>query len=146
MIPKTQKMIKEEAAANLGGKDLSETWSLKKKDKDAFDGGVIKIKILDCLNDFVAVLRFQETSTIELPENQRLKNEGIVIGVGPGFVESATAKLIVGDVVAFLPRNIVTEIKATQYPYQNQTITILSERNIIMKLDPMPHEFIHPES
>jgi hypothetical protein len=138
-------MIKEEAV-NSGGKDLSETWSLKKKANDAFDGGVIKIKTLDCLNDFVAVLRFQETSTIELPENQRLKNEGIVIGVGPGLIDGTKARLILGDVVAFLPRNIVTEIKATQYPYENQTITILSERNIIMKLDPMPHEFIHPES
>jgi len=145
MIPKTQKLIKEEAA-NSGSNDLSETWSLKKKDKAAFDGGVIKIKELDCLNDFVAVLRFQETSTIELPENQRLKNEGIVIGVGPGLVEGAKAKLFLGDIVAFLPRNIVTEIKATQYPYENQTITILSERNIIMRLDPMPHEFINPES
>ena len=94
------------------------------------------------LNDFVAVLRFEEESSIELPENQRLKNEGMVIGVGKGSPQDARTAIVPGDVVLFLPRNIITEIRGTKFPYVGKTITILSRSNIIMRLDEVEHEFV----
>ena len=143
MIPKTAKLIKEEIASNTKVNiDESKSCTKAKKCDDDASFQEIAIREIRCLNDFVAILRFEEESVIEIPDNQRLKNEGMVIGVGPGVPPTTTAHVIIGDVVAFLPRNIVTEIKGTKYPYEGKTITIVSERNIIMTLDPIIHRFV----
>jgi len=143
MIPKTAKLIKEEIASNakVNIDEPKACTKAKKCDDDACYQEIV-IREIRCLNDFVAILRFEEESVIEIPDNQRLKNEGMVIGVGPGVPPTTTAHVIIGDVVAFLPRNIVTEIKGTKYPYEGKTITIVSERNIIMTLDPIIHRFV----
>jgi co-chaperonin GroES (HSP10) len=138
MIPKTQKLIDSEKKSDA----CEKPGSCKGVCKTVVEPASIQIKELDVLNDFVAILRFEEESTIELPDNQRLKNEGIVIGVGNNN-DNPRAAIVPGDVVLFLPRNIVTEIKGTKFPYENKTITILSRQNIIMRLDSIPHEFIN---
>lgn len=145
MIPKTAKLIKEETASNTKV-NVDEPKACSKANKccgsepQAYQE--IEIREIKCLNDFVAILRFEEESVIEIPDHQRLKNEGMVIGVGPGVPPTANAQVIIGDVVAFMPRNIITEIKGTKYPYEGKTITIVSERNIIMTLDPIIHRFV----
>ena len=143
MIPKTAKLLKEETTSNTKiSSEEPKACSKMKKCCDEQDIKEIEIREIKCLNDFVAILRFEEESVIEIPDHQRLKNEGMVIGVGPGVPPTANAQVIVGDVVAFMPRNIITEIKGTKYPYEGKTITIVSERNIIMTLDPIIHRFV----
>jgi len=145
MIPKTAKLIKEETASNTKANvDEPKVCSKAKKccDSEPENYQEIEIREIKCLNDFVAILRFEEESVIEIPDHQRLKNEGMVIGVGPGVPPTINAQVIIGDVVAFMPRNIITEIKGTKYPYEGKTITIVSERNIIMTLDPIIHRFV----
>lgn len=145
MIPKTAKLIKEETASNTKvtvdePKACSKAMKCCGSEPDTHKE--IEIREIKCLNDFVAILRFEEESIIEIPDHQRLKNEGMVIGVGPGVPPTANAQVIIGDVVAFMPRNIITEIKGTKYPYEGKTITIVSERNIIMTLDPIIHRLV----
>ena len=142
MIPKTQKLVDaEKKTETCSNKEGACKGACKEKPK-AKNDDIIKIRELDVLNDFVAVLRFEEESSIELPENQRLKNEGMVIGVGRATPQEARVAIVPGDVVLFLPRNIITEIRGTKYPYEGKTITILSRSNIIMRLDSIAHEFV----
>lgn len=142
MIPKTQKLIDAEKKAEpCGDKGTPCKNACKGKSKDT-DTNIILIKELDVLNDFVAVLRFEEESSIELPENQRLKNEGMVIGVGRSTPQEPRTAIVPGDVVLFLPRNIITEIRGSKFPYEGKTITILSRSNIIMRLDGVDHKFV----
>ena len=146
MIPKSQKLVDSEKKAEACGNKDGACKNLCKKEPKASNNDAIKIRELDVLNDFVAVLRFEEESSIELPDNQRLKNEGIVIGVGKGTPQDTKSAIVPGDVVLFLPRNIITEIRGSKYPYEGKTITILSRSNIIMRLDEVVHEFVWPES
>lgn len=143
MIPKTAKLKNEESQADSGPEIIQAPKACggKKNCTGECDKEYL-IKEVNCLNDFVAILRFEEDSLIEIPDKQRLKNEGIVIGVGPGVPPTEKSQIIIGDIVAFLPRNIVTEIKGTAYPYEGKNIAIVSERNIIMKLEPLPHRFV----
>jgi co-chaperonin GroES (HSP10) len=137
--PKSAKLLREEATENLTKKLI-----YNKHDEES--SGPIKIKPIDCLNEFVAVLMFRIKSDIELPEMQKYKNEGIVIGVGPGMADSngqrVKSQLQIGDVVIFMERNIVMEINAESEPYKGQRVIILSERNIICKAPPVEFKVV----
>ena len=66
------------------------------------------------------------------------KNEGLVVGVGPGVTDGAGGRLlpqvIVGDYVMFGERLVIQKIQSDSPPYQNQVVIIVSEKNIICKL------------
>lgn len=139
-IPKSAKLLKEEAAESKSRKLI---YDIPEEDTC----GPIKIKPVDCLNDFVAVLLFRIKSDIELPEMQKYKNEGVVVGIGPGLPDNnggrIPSQLKIGDVVVFMERNVVMEINTANDPYKGQRIIILSERNLICKLPPVEHVLVN---
>lgn len=138
-IPKSAKLLKEEAAEPKARKLI---YDIQEEDTV----GPVRIKPVDCLNDFVAVLLFRIKSDIELPEMQRYKNEGVVVGIGPGVPDNngsrIKSQLKIGDVVVFMERNIVMEINSSNDPYKGQRIIILSERNLICKLPPVEFKLV----
>jgi co-chaperonin GroES (HSP10) len=100
--------------------------------------GPIQIREVQCLNDFVAILQSSSQSNITIPDQSRYKNEGIVVGVGPGITDGAGGRLIpgvgIGDVVMFGERNIVATLESDSPPYAGHRVVIVSERNILCKL------------
>jgi len=103
--------------------------------------GPVQIREVQCLNDFVAVLQSSSQSSIAVPDQSRYKNEGIVVGVGPGVSDGAGSRLaagvVVGDVVMFGERNIAATLESDSPPYAGHRIVIVSERNLLCKL---PHK------
>lgn len=135
MPPKSDKLKREEEASQT--RDVSGAIALA--DPPVVQEGPVKVRIVDCCNDFVAILQTQILSTIELSDaDSSYKNEGLVIGVGPGVADGAggrlTPQVIVGDYVMFGERNVVQQIRSDSPPYQGQLVIIVSEKNIICKL------------
>lgn len=102
------------------------------------EAGPIKIREVQCLNDFIAILQSSSQSSIAVPDQSRYKNEGIVVGVGPGITDGAGGRLrpsvIIGDVVMFGGKNIVATLESDSPPYAGHRIVIVSERNLLCKL------------
>lgn len=101
--------------------------------------GKLVIRPVKCHNDFVAVLQAQIETTIELSNAEgTFKNEGLVIGVGPGVADNAGGRLkptvAVGDYVMFGPRNIAATLEPGDGPYKGRKVVIVSERNILCDL------------
>lgn len=99
---------------------------------------LVKIRPVNCLNDFVAVLQFQIETSLALSNSENaFKNEGIVVGVGPGVSDGNGGRLKpcvdIGDTILFGGRNVIAEIESASEPYKNQKIIIISERNILCK-------------
>jgi co-chaperonin GroES (HSP10) len=87
----------------------------------------------------VAVLQASIETTIELAGTEgQFKNEGLVIGVGPGIADGAGGRLKpsveVGDYVMFGPRNIAATLEPGDGPYKGKKVVIVSERNILCSL------------
>lgn len=106
---------------------------------------VIKIKPVDCLNEFVAVLPFKIETDIVVP-NVQYKNEGVVIGIGPGLPDNAggrtKSQLQLGDVVVFQDRNVVLKMDDGGGYYKNNVVLIISEKSLICRLDPVKFEVL----
>ncbi len=107
---------------------------------DAVDDSVVKIRPIACCNDFIAILRSQINTTIALSTDESsFKNEGIVVGVGPGLADNAGGRLKptvdIGDVVMFGAKNIIAEIESSAPPYEGKRVIIVSERNLLCKLN-----------
>jgi co-chaperonin GroES (HSP10) len=100
--------------------------------------GPIQIREVQCLNDFVAILQSSSQSNIAIPDQSRYKNEGIVVGVGPGITDGAGGRLTpgveIGDVVMFGERNIAATLESDSPPYAGHRVVIVSERNLLCKL------------
>lgn len=131
MPPKSAKLQREEAAA-----ETSTPFLAPKPEKPT---GPIRVRRIDCCNDFVAVLQTQVETSIELAGTEaKFKNEGLVVGVGPGVSDGAGGRLKpcveIGDYITFGGRNIVQRIESNSPPYKGMTVVILSERNVISKL------------
>ncbi len=104
---------------------------------------IIKVRPIRCCNDFVAILQFDREAGIDLPDTYKQKNEGLVVGIGPGVpVDGARvpSQLEIGDVVMFQEKSIITTVESSSEPYAGKRIVILSERNIICVL-PIEVEF-----
>jgi len=105
------------------------------------ESGPIAIKVVECLNDNVAVLRFKMHSTIAMPDGVQFKNEGIVIGIGPGVAAGdgtrCPSQLAIGDVVMFMDRNVITELAMSTPPYKDCNVILISERSLLCKLPPV---------
>jgi co-chaperonin GroES (HSP10) len=139
--PKSAKLIREE-----GSQRDSTPSALITSTKPDLDGS-IKIREIPCLNDFVAILLFRVKSDIQLPDAQQYRNEGIVVGVGPGLPDGnggrVSTQLKIGDVVLFQDRHIVIDVNSDKPPYRGQRIIIISERSLICKLPPVEFEVIN---
>ena len=110
------------------------------------DVGPIKIREIPCLNDFVAILVSKVRTGIQLSEEASFKNEGVVVGIGPGLSDGSggrlESQLKIGDVVLFHSRNMVTEINSDKPPYKGQRVQIFSEKSLICKLPPVEFELV----
>lgn len=130
-VPKNQGLVEKEKAKP---QSASIPYAISQSLGDA-----IEIRPVDCQNDFIAILQQQmQTSIMLADDTQSYKNEGLVIGVGPGVSDGAGGRLKpnieVGDYVMFGSRNIVQEIVSNNGPYAMKKVVIVSERNIICKL------------
>lgn len=108
------------------------------------DGDTIRIKPYQCLNEWIVVLQSVTKSSIELANNY--KNEGIVIGVGQGILTSECRlppQVTIGDRVMFRDRDIVYTIEPDAGFYCGKRVVMLSERNLMMILDPVPFEIVN---
>lgn len=107
-------------------------------DDDSVPAGPIKIKKIECLNEFVAILVTTVESTIQLTESSKFKNEGVVVGVGPGLPDGSggrtPSQLAIGDVVLFKDNNVAMQLDPDNGFYKNKRIVIISERSLICKL------------
>jgi co-chaperonin GroES (HSP10) len=135
-IPKSDKLSKEE------DQDAQETTEMKAPAvltaEEEIQTGPLQIREVQCLNDFVAILQDMTKSSIMVPDASKYKNEGVVVGVGPGIADGAGGRLTpvvsVGEAVMFGAKNIVAEIESDSPPYAGHKVIIVSERNIICKL------------
>lgn len=141
-IAKSAKLIKELEAQAAQPAPLF----VPNDESTADASGVIKIKPVDCLNEFIAILLFRIQSDIALPDQQLYKNEGVVVGIGPGLPDGnggrVKSQLALGDVVVFSDRNIVMDINPNKPPYRGQRIVIISEKSLICKLPSVKYELV----
>lgn len=107
---------------------------------------VIKIRPIHCCNDHCAIMRFEYKTDISVPEGALQRNEGIVVGVGPGVPGPNGARtpsqLQLGDVVMFRDRDVITKIESASPPYEHKQVVIMSERSLLCKLQPVEFEVI----
>lgn len=107
--------------------------------------GPIVIKPIKCYNDFVAILQFRIKSDVLLTEQSAFKNEGIVVGVGPGISagdgKRCPSQLKIGDVITFFGNSVV-KLTPAEGVYKGQTIIIISERNVICGLAPVEFNIV----
>lgn len=141
MIPKTEKLAKEEIAACHKEKPCS-----KKAEVKSRSSSTMVIKKIKMLNEFIAVRLFEHESELALPDDKRFRNEGVVVGIGPGLPDGAggrcASQLNIGDVVLVQERNVLTSLNVSGHPYDDAKIVVLSEKNIICKLEPVKFEVI----
>ena len=134
MPPKSEKLKREEAAND----SVTGVISLATPDPPRPEGP-IQVRKVDCCNDFVAILVTQVHSSIDIPNSDyKYKNEGLVVGVGPGMSDGAGGRLLpqvdIGDYVMYGERNVIQKIESDSPPYIGQVVVIVSEKNIICKL------------
>ena len=145
--PKSAKLLAEEAAdverKSSGKRVLLAASGFAEPNEEV---GPIKIREIPCLNDFVAILVSKIRGSIQLSEDASFKNEGIVVGIGPGVSDGnggrLKSQLSLGDVVLFQNRNMITEINSDKPPYRGQRVQIFSEKSLICKLPPVEFELV----
>ena len=131
-IPKSKKLMNEEDQ-----KPRSELPAALIEPLPEVVDGPIQVREIGCLNDFVAILQLEHAGVIARPDDSKLKNEGLVVGVGPGAPDGAGGRLMpqvkIGDVVMFSGKPI-TAIDSQSPPYSGKRVAIISERNLICLL------------
>jgi co-chaperonin GroES (HSP10) len=136
-IPKTSVLLQSE---NAGREEQTRAAAVKSAAPPAAsDKPILQIRPVECTNDFVAVLQSELETFLALSDSEeRYRNEGLVVGVGPGVADGAGGRLKpcvnVGDYVMFGAKNIVATIHANSGSYADKKVVILSERNILCKL------------
>lgn len=137
-IPKNKSLVASESTGRS-----EQTQSTIIKNTSSANDRIINIRPVDCLNDFVAILQSEIDTFLALPaagdsSGGKFKNEGIVIGVGPGTSDGVGGRLKlsveIGDYVMFGDKNIISKIEPDNGPYAGKKVVIVSERNILCKL------------
>lgn len=145
-IPKTQKLLREEAAASEK-RQQDKANAADETVKVYAPGEEIPVKRVKTYNDFVAILQFRVESNILMTGNHGFKNEGMVVGVGPGLPgpdgKRVPSQLSLGDVVTFYG-NPVTALEPKSGVYAGQKVIIVPERAIICGLNPVPFKLVEP--
>jgi co-chaperonin GroES (HSP10) len=96
----------------------------------------VTIKPVKCHNNYVAILLSQIESSIQLVNSDgQYKNEGFVIGVGPGISDGSGGRLpltvSVGDYVMIGTKNHVAILTPDDGPYKGRKVVIVAENNVI---------------
>jgi co-chaperonin GroES (HSP10) len=135
-IPRSDKLLRDQASKATAGLLLPENVTAV-----AVPDGPIPIKEVECLNDFVAILQFRTHSgPIELGE-AGFKQEGMVVGVGPGLPTASgircQSQLKLGDVVSFYG-NPTTTVEPKNGFYSGKKIVVYPERSMLLRLPPVP--------
>ncbi len=145
--PKSTALLQKEAEA-AGRKASTPPVDSSPLPKVYRDDESIPVKEVKCYNDFVAILQFRVESRIILGETDNLKNEGVVIGVGPGIPGPngvrVGSQLKLGDVVVFYG-NPTTSFNAASGVYKGQRVIIVPERAILCGLAPRPFHVVTGE-
>lgn len=131
-IPKTKKLLKEETIEDRD-KQLFTTITVNSNPQEWV------ITPIECCNEFIAVARFKIDDMIIATPNAVYREQGVVIGFGPGLPTSedrCPSQFDIGDVVAFMNKNIITTVDHVKY--DNDQVVILSERSILYKLGKVP--------
>jgi hypothetical protein len=141
--PKSQKLLREETKERKDQPSLSDG----PPPKVYAPGEVILIKEVPCYNDFVAILQFRISleSNLILDEKVAYKNEGMVVGFGPGLPgldgKRVPSQLELGDVVSFYG-NPTLALQPKSGHYAGSKVVFLSERTMICKLPKVAFEII----
>jgi hypothetical protein len=140
--PKSQKLLREE----LKNANQAQQSILPEEPVKVYGPGEkIKIKEVLCCNDFVAILQFRIQSNIQLDEKLAYKNEGMVVGRGPGLPgpdgKRVPSQLALGDVISFFG-NATMALTPTSGHYAGQKVIFLPERSVICKLPKVPFEVV----
>ena len=101
-------------------------------------GTHVEIKPVECFNDFVAILQTEIETTLELVgTNSQFKNEGLVVGYGPGMGDGGGGRLplsvALGDYVMF-GNSVVATLQPSEGHYQGRKVVIVGERHLVCKL------------
>lgn len=141
--PKSQKLLREQTEADAVRQQAKE--SRDETIKVYQPGEEIPIKRVKCYNDYVAILQFRVESTILTVGDHGFKNEGMVVGVGPGLPAAdgrrVQSQLNLGDIVTFYG-NPITALEPKSGVYQGQKIIIVPERSVICGLKPVPFKMV----
>jgi hypothetical protein len=114
--------------------------------------GPIKLKKVDVLNDYLAILLGTPNTDLQLPEGAEAKfnNEGLVVGVGPdvnkGLAHNYTGDDVIkiGDHVA-IRSNKYTLIETKSGCYEGRRIAMVHKPDLIYRhtrADPQKHQFV----
>jgi co-chaperonin GroES (HSP10) len=145
--PKSQKLLREESAAAEREADRRQA-EREATVKVYKPGEEIPVKKVRTFNDFVAILQFRVESSILMTGNHGYKNEGMVVGVGPGLPGSdgkrVPSQLQIGDVVSFYG-NPTTALEPKSGVYAGQKIIIVPERAVICGLKAVPFKIVEDE-
>lgn len=117
--------------------------------------GVLKIRPIPTYNDWIIIIQETiDTGDIVVPDGSKEfnKSEGVVIGVpapGNGLPDNSGSRLPsqvkVGDKVLF-QENAYKELKSGPGTfYAGKKIIVVSERNLICRLRPIPFDLVQEE-
>lgn len=137
-VPKSRKLQEEEAAREQQEHSLPSALS-SQSSTAVQESDEILIREVKCCNDFVAIMQFQIETSIAMSDTESTyKNEGIVVGVGPGVADGNSGRLKptveVGEIVMFGARNIAAVVESSSPPYEGKKVVIVSERNVLCKI------------
>lgn len=132
-IPQSKKLQEE-----IANEESVEKASLISTESKPAMGRHIKIKPVECYNDYVAILQTEIETSLELAgTDSQFKNEGIVIGRGAGMGDNNGGRLELsaqlGDYVMF-GNSIVATLQPSEGHYKGRKVVIISERHLICKL------------
>ena len=113
----------------------------------------VQIKPIETFNDFIYLIHLQAQPSAVLVKTRQMLPEGIVIGIpqpGHGMSDGnggrLPSQLRLGDHVMFPLPNIIQSVAATDGYYKDYDIIVISERNIMAKLAPIPFEIVGDEA
>jgi len=124
-MPKSAKLVEEiEAGQAAFYNRFDEVVKPKKIDAS-------KMEPIQCLNEFVALLPYYQTSsTIHLPGEGLKSDEGLIIGVG-----DQVTNVQVGDVVKYSTKHIAHTMSVDNGPYKDLKIVLLSVKSLYCKIE-----------
>ena len=131
-IPKSEKLKKEEESREIAAQAMQNT-----DDDEVQNTGLLKIKPVRCLNEYVAILKRRvKTSIVVSNDADMFEQEGIVVGIGPGLPDNCggrvATQLQLGDVVLISPKTPVAGELLPKYgEYAGQKIVIVQERSLL---------------